>query len=202
MGFTIISVAPDVLTRLLALRSSENEGLDEVFRRYLPGDALARAEPTQQNTAATSGADVVGLPYQIMGEAHTASDATEAMVNILRGLAQYDDDFFPKLAAGVRGRTRNHVARSRLDVYPDRPDLARYVKQVGPGWFIGCNIANREKEKILRAACKIMGLVFGLDLEINLGSRGTANAAYQTAVRARQQSEAESSASRSRGVAA
>jgi predicted type IV restriction endonuclease len=90
------------------------------------------------------------------------------MLNILADLAQYDDDFFPKLAAKVRGRTRNHVARSRSEVYPGRPDLARYVKQIGPGWFIGCNIANREKEKILRAACEVMGLAFGRDLKIDL----------------------------------
>lgn len=94
-----------------------------------------------------------------------ASDATEAMINILRDLAQYDDDFFPKLAAKVRGRTRNHIARSRSEVYPSRPDLARYVKEVGPGWFIGCNIANREKNKILRAACDVMGLNFDRDMK-------------------------------------
>jgi hypothetical protein len=46
--------------------------------------------------------------------------------------------------------------------------LVRYVKEVGPGWFIGCNIANREKKKILRAACDVMGLAFGRDLKIDL----------------------------------
>lgn len=97
-----------------------------------------------------------------------ASDATEAMINILRDLARYDDDFFPKLAEKVRGRKRNHVARSRSEVYPGRSDLMRYVKEIGPGWFIGCNIANREKKKILRAACEVMGLNFGRDLKIDL----------------------------------
>jgi hypothetical protein len=117
---------------------------------------------------ATPSANPAGFAYQLDGESHAASDATGAMLNILADLAQYDDDFFPKLAAKVRGRTRNHVARSRSEVYPGRPDLARYVKQIGPGWFIGCNIANREKEKILRAACEVMGLAFGRDLKIDL----------------------------------
>jgi hypothetical protein len=90
------------------------------------------------------------------------------MITILRDLAQYDDEFFPKLAAKVRGRIRNHVARSRSEVYPERPDLARYVKEVGWGWFIGCNIANREKERILNAACDVMGLAFNRDLKIDL----------------------------------
>ena len=43
-----------------------------------------------------------------------------------------------------------------LDPYPERPDLACHAKEIGLGWFIGCNIANREKKKILRAACEVM----------------------------------------------
>jgi hypothetical protein len=116
-------------------------------------------------TPSTSGSTV---SYKLDGQTHMASDATEAMINILSDLAQYDDDFYPKLARKVRGRTRNHIARSRSEVYPGRPDLVRYVKEVGPGWFIGCNIANREKKKILRAACDVMGLDFDRDLKVNL----------------------------------
>lgn len=168
MSITMISVAPDVLTRLLALRLFESESLNEVLRRVLAAETNPVAKPAAQVPSATLSANPAGVAYQLDGETHAASDATEAMINILGDLAQYDDDFFPKLAARVRGRTRNHLARSRSGVYPERPDLARYVKEVGPGWFIGCNIANREKEKILRAACEVMGLVFGRDLEIDL----------------------------------
>lgn len=168
MSIAMISVAPDVLTRLMTLRLSETESLDEVLRRILADTRKPVPMPAAQVPTATSSASPAGVAYQLDGETHAASDATEAMINILGDLAQYDDDFFPKLAARVRGRTRNHVARSRLEVYPGRPDLARYVKEVGPGWFIGCNIANREKEKILRAACDVMGLTFNRDLKIDL----------------------------------
>jgi hypothetical protein len=167
MSIALISVAPDVLTRLLASRLFESESLDEVLRRVLAG-AKPIAKRAAQVPTATPSANPAGVAYQFDGETHAASDATEAMINILGDLAQYDDDFFPKLAARVRGRTRNHVAPSRSEVYPGRPDLARYVKEVGPGWFIGCNMANRGKEKILRAACEVMGLAFGRDLKIDL----------------------------------
>jgi hypothetical protein len=110
----------------------------------------------------------VSVYYQLDGEKYFASDATEAMLNILNIFAQYDDNFFPKLATKVKGRTRNHIARSRSEVYPGRSDLERYVKEIGSGWFIGCNIANREKEKILRAACEVMGIAFGRYLKIHL----------------------------------
>src|SRR5215472_4137916 len=75
------------------------------------------------------------VSYQLFGETHVAFNATEAMMNILGDLAQYDDDFFAKLEEKVRGRTRNHVARSRPEVYPTRSDLTRYVKEIGSGWF-------------------------------------------------------------------
>ena len=168
MSITMISVAPDVLARLLALRTSETESLDEVLRRALPAATKPAAISAERANAATPSVNGSTVSYQLDGETHVASDATEAMISILRDLAQYDDDFYPKLAKKVRGRTRNHVARSRSEVYPGRPDLARYVKEVGPGWFIGCNIANREKSKILRAACEVMGLDFDRDLKIKL----------------------------------
>lgn len=165
MSIAMIAVAPDVLTRLMTLRLSESESLDEVLRRVL---AEAKNPVPRPATNVRTATPTRVVAYQLDGETHAATDANEAMINILRDLAQYDDDFFPKLAAKVRGRKRNHIARSRSEVYPGRPDLARYVKEVGPGWFIGCNIANREKKKILRAACDLMGLAFDQDIKIDL----------------------------------
>ncbi len=168
MNITMISVAPDVLSRLLELRVSETESLDDVLRRALPPTGTPAELTAARATTQTRNTNGTGLAYHIDRELHLASDATDAMINILGDLAQYDDNFFVKLAAKVRGRTRNHIARSRSEVYPDRPDLERYVKEITPGWFIGCNIANREKEKILRAACEVMGISFGRDIKIEL----------------------------------
>jgi hypothetical protein len=168
MSIAMISITPDVLARLMQLRLFESESLDEVLRRLLAGATKPIPMPAAKVATVTPSAGPSGVAYQLDGQTYTASDATEAMINILRDLAQYDDDFFPKLAAKIQGRTRNHVARSRSDVYPERPDLARYVKELGPGWFIGCNIANREKKKILRAACDVMGLAFDRDIKIDL----------------------------------
>jgi hypothetical protein len=168
MSIAMISVAPDVLSRLLALRVSETESLDDVLLRTLPLVGKPAEPPVSRPATPARNPNGTGVPYHIDGELRLASNATEAMTDILSDLAQYDDNFFPKLAAKVRGRTRNHIARSRSEVYPGRPDLARYVKDIGSGWFIGCNIANREKEKILRAACEVMGIYFGRDLKIEL----------------------------------
>lgn len=168
MTIAMISISPDVLTRLMTLRLSESESLDEALRRILAGATKPVSIPGALASAAPPSITGGGVSYVLNGETRSAPDATDAMINILRDLAQYDDDFFPKLAAKVRGRTRNHLARSQSEVYPGRPDLARYVKGAGAGWFIGCNIANREKQKILRAACDVMGLAFGRDIKIDL----------------------------------
>ena len=166
MNTAMVPVASDVLFRLLTLRRSEHESVDDVLRRVLPAaDAPVASVERAIATRTTSGNTV---SYKIDGQTHVASNATEATINILSTLAQYDDHFYPKLAEKVRGRKRNHVARSPAEVYPGRPDLTRYVRGIGPGWFIGCNIANREKRKILRAACEVVELDFDRDIEINL----------------------------------
>jgi hypothetical protein len=171
MNTAMISITPNVLTRILALRMSETESLDDVLRRTLPPISRPVEAPASRATSAKRTRNGGGIPYQIDGELHLASDATDATISILNELAQYDDNFFSKLAAKVQGRTRNHIAQSRSGVYPARPDLARHVKEISSGWFMGCNIANREKEKILRAACAVMGIAFGRYIKIEFPQR-------------------------------
>lgn len=129
-----------------------------------PGLALAEPKTVVKSRALTSH----GVSYELLGQTYTASSAMEATVDILRTLARSDPNFYSRLSVAVKARTRNHIARARLDVYPKRPDLADYITEIAPGWFIGNNVANREKEKFLREACKVRRLVFGRDLKINL----------------------------------
>jgi predicted type IV restriction endonuclease len=53
-------------------------------------------------------------------------------------------------------------------VYPLKPDLAEYTTEVVPGWWLGTNIANREKMKIIRKACEAADVRFGTDVQIEL----------------------------------
>lgn len=86
--------------------------------------------------------------------------AIDALVRDLRTLAgSSPDEFFATLAPKVMGSKRNHIARNRADVYPLRPSLAlQNTVCLVDGWYLGKNIANREKLKILRAACDLQGL--------------------------------------------
>ncbi len=104
-----------------------------------------------------------------MGLAPTAKDAFLA---ILRTLAAADGTFCTRLAPLVAECKVNHIARSPAQVHPHSPDLRGETAEIAPGWFANTNIANRQKEAILRAACKVAGIVFGRDLQIELPNAG------------------------------
>ena len=95
-------------------------------------------------------------------------DATSGFLELLRALATEFPDRMQQIATAARGRTRNHIAQSPIDVYPDRPDLVHTVVELVPGWYVGTNVANREKLRIVKAATEASGLQFGSEVIFEL----------------------------------
>jgi hypothetical protein len=95
-------------------------------------------------------------------------DATSGFLQILKAILGDFPDRAEQIATAAKGRSRNHIARRPVDVYPDRPDLVHTVVELIPGWFVGTNIANREKRRIVAAACQACGLHFGKDLQFEI----------------------------------
>jgi predicted type IV restriction endonuclease len=93
-------------------------------------------------------------------------------VHILRALSRKNPNFLERLSQQVPSRTRNHIASRPEAVYPHRPELAEYTVELEKGWYLGTNIANREKLRILEKACEVEGLTFGKDLKIVLPNAG------------------------------
>jgi hypothetical protein len=108
------------------------------------------------------------VEYRILGQSRRAASATAALVDILKTLAQRDPKFLDTVAPLVQGNSRNHIARSRDRVYPLKPELSEYTIEFVPGWWLGTNIANREKIRIIKKACEASGLSFGQDIIISL----------------------------------
>ena len=106
--------------------------------------------------------------FRAFGVAGAARTAEAAMIEILRRIIDSNPNVMPKLAQAVRGRTRNHIATAPERVYPHRPDLTGCVVELVPGWYIGTNISNPEKLRILNAACEVAGLLLGVDIVIDL----------------------------------
>lgn len=108
------------------------------------------------------------VPYKIFGQPKTADDAIGALIDILKTLAAKNSTFLERLSPVVRARTRNHIARTREEVYPNRPDLIENTVQLVPGWYLGTNISNRDKMRIIEKACQVEKLVLGKDISITL----------------------------------
>jgi hypothetical protein len=117
--------------------------------------------------------DAVGraIEYRLFGASHTAPNASTALIEILRAIAGRYPDKMEAVAKAARGRARNHIARSPEEIYPARPDLAR-AANIGGDWLVGLNIANREKIRIIREACRVVGLNFGSDVVIEMPNAG------------------------------
>jgi hypothetical protein len=96
----------------------------------------------------------------VISGSNRSISAIDALVVDLQKLAgPCASEFFPSLTPKIKGRSRLHIAQDRSKVYPLRPNLSLQNNiQLADGWFLGTNISNAEKRKILKAACELKGL--------------------------------------------
>ena len=162
MNLINISVTPDELAALWNLRHSETgphfQPQPRLVSNFVPEKIDVKV------TSPLASPNQCKLPYQVLGEKRSAKNAVGAFVDILKVLANLEPTFAEQLSRQAPANTRNHVARSPSEVYPKRPDLGKNAREFAPGWYVGINIADREKCRILRLACNIFGLRFGHDI--------------------------------------
>lgn len=126
-----------------------------------------QAEMSRQKTESTATRGPIN--YRVLEKSRSARNAKEAFVEVLSGIAALYPQRIEAIAEAARGRTRNHIARSVEQIYPERQDLASSnTAEIHRGWLVGLNIANREKVRIVRAACEATGLRFGSDVHFEL----------------------------------
>ena len=109
------------------------------------------------------------IGYTLHGKTTHLRSAVDVLVNVLDELSKKDTNFLTRLASRKHGRSRRYVAQSRDELYPGRPDLAEYSKQLSNGWWAGTNYSKSNINQILQLACEVAGLRFGYDLITNLG---------------------------------
>ena len=149
----------DVLRRLLGLcnasdqdspayaddqRATDNDAPPAVGRRPRPGELLLRGKTFQHRSG------------------------REAMTIILRELAIADAGILECCARhpSNQGRKRRHIARSLAQLYPDRPDLEQQHEVLPGGWFVGTNISNAQKTKVIKIAASCANLKLGTDIAV------------------------------------
>ena len=181
-----IPVSPTTATVLLHMQRATGESFDEIICKLAANVVPARLTESpwekslggERRHSAQELDDAPALEtsplrfqYTLVRRQYLVADATDAYCDILAKLSNRHQNFWPILGRQIRGRSRNHVGRTREEVYPERPDLAHHTREVIAGWFVGTNISGAEKRDILEAACQIVDLKFGIDLVICLPNR-------------------------------
>ena len=146
--------------------SALEEFLDTEFARQNPGIARAsqemRAKAGPVIKPRTKGrTNAVKLLF--LGRELDMPSYSAAAVWVIEELAAKDAGFLHKLAERRRGGTR-FVSEERAGLYSKSP--GRAARRMRNGWWIGTNHNRGALEQMLRAACEIAGLRFGVDLVV------------------------------------
>jgi predicted type IV restriction endonuclease len=108
--------------------------------------------------------------FRLQERNYTARNARDVMVQLFEELARKDSTFLERFAARPKhGKKRRFIARSQVELYPNRPDLGEaHSHKLSSGWWIGTNYSRENIEKIVKMACEVAGLKYGADVVIKL----------------------------------
>ena len=164
MTKVMIALDKTVLDRLWLSRRSDSENWSQIVGQLLPENPETARKPLTRTRVGAA------CQVEILGERCTCATAMDALVWCLQTLAQLDAGLLEQVAKVVKSRSRNHIARSKIDVYPKRPDLAANARFLVDGWYVGANISNQDKRRIMQEASKTAGLKFGVDVQWHVPS--------------------------------
>jgi len=99
----------------------------------------------------------------LCGKSYPYVNAKDAMVTVLRELAQHDPSFLERRSQhpDAQGRKRRYIAHTSEELYPDRDDLRDMRESRPGGWLVATNLNNVLKKTIIRIAAEVAGLSFG-----------------------------------------
>lgn len=154
--------------------------LDTVARflkDYIPLATSIPATQTQRIPAPSSPSVVsvespsgfVGFVFK--GKRYPAKSGHGVLLSVFETLSKRDTTFLERFAGLPRhGRTRRYLARSPEELYPGRPDLSReHSTQLSSGWWMGTNLSHNAIKRIIKMACEVARISYGLELSVNLG---------------------------------
>ncbi len=167
----LVELSCDTVALLLAVRRDQENGVGAVIDRL----ALLKFPPVldehelcpRHESEPISQRPRGKYQYDFLGEEGAAETLGELLVDVLQCFADLDENFLEKYSEG-RGRTRRFVARNPLAIYPGREDLSNYTAKVCQGWWVGTNYSRVDVRRLLRAACQVTGLVWDVDLRVEI----------------------------------
>ena len=107
------------------------------------------------------------IHYSLFSETRSASNASRALVDVLRTIVARDPSLIPQLSKLVRTRNKRYIGCTPEEINLNRPDLAR-GDEIAQGWLVGLNIDYRDKQMIIDAACELYGLQVPGEVDVTL----------------------------------
>jgi hypothetical protein len=155
---------PDTVASFLANGANPAANPQNKPKLYQQPKAQKKSQPSIRQTELSS------VGFSLQGRTYTSRNARDVMVKLFEELARKDSTFLERFAARPKhGKKRRFIARSQVELYPDRPDLGEaHSHQLSNGWWIGTNYSRENIEKIIRMACEVAGIDYGTDVKIKL----------------------------------
>jgi hypothetical protein len=166
MATTRVPLDQSSVEMVIALQRYSGEPFESAIAHVLEEALRRRSQPQEQKPSETPTRNQVKrFRIALMGEAYEAVRARDVLITVLQRLHELDGQFLSKLSRQT-GRTRRIVASTPDARYPGRPDLAKYSHRLTKDWWVGTNYSTRDIDRIVRLACSVAGLEFGVDLVV------------------------------------
>ncbi len=167
----LVTLPSDTIALLLAVRRDEEDGVATVINRL----AQSHFAPVPDEREADPGHESEPISqqprgkyrYEFLGEEGAADTLGKLLSGVLRRFADLDAEFLEKFSEG-QGRTRRFLTRDPKGIYPGREDLSNYTAEVYRGWWVGTNYSRTDVRRLLRAACQVAGLIWEVDLRVEI----------------------------------
>jgi hypothetical protein len=137
---------------------------------FIPAPAVTTAPslssiPASIGSTLTSGKNA----WRVADRSGVERNGVDTMVAVLTALFELYPDRQERMAAAVRTRGRNNIARTIDEIYPNQPEIARRSNRPLPdGWYVGTNESSVTKARIVTQATHGAGLVMGTDVEFEV----------------------------------
>lgn len=107
--------------------------------------------------------------FTLHGKTQRFRTSADLLAAIFTVFAKNDPKFCEQFGVRHRGRKLVYVARSREELFPRHPHLAKSAARELPGgYFLGTHMGSPRKVELIRWACEVAGVRFGQDLTVEL----------------------------------
>ena len=122
-------------------------------------EQLAERRSAGAKKAAASRRRTASQQLVIRGEEYQCPTAKDAMVTVLRRLADSDPSFLERLAkrAAVPGRKRRDIGRTLDELYPNAGGFRAQHEKLPGGWLVATHMDNDRKRRIIDLAAETAG---------------------------------------------